>query len=307
MGQALGCVQVQESNVAIVEKCGKFKDVLEPGYHCVPWCLGYNLVGKIPLGLQLLEVRCETKTKDDVFVTVFASVQYRSSVLKEKEGEEEKKKAKKALDDAAKKAFYDLPLTSAKAQIRACVLDVIRDGVTKKDLRIAFNEMEEIAGDVTKKLNQPPMSVNGYEIVQTLILDIDPDVKVKTAMNDKFAATIKNEEIIQRAEAEKKLQIKRAEADAESKCLSGVGVAKQRQAIIDGLKDSVHAFTERVSGATGKDVMNMELATQYFDTMKEMGTSSKASHVFIMHGPDAVKDIATELRDRIIEGDTCKK
>ncbi|GKV08671.1 hypothetical protein SLEP1_g20273 [Rubroshorea leprosula] len=299
MGQALGCVQVQESNVAIVEKCGKFKDVLEPGYHCVPWCLGYNLVGKIPLGLQLLEVRCETKTEDNVFVTVFASVQYRSSVLKEKEREEDKKKAKKA--------FYDLPLTSAKAQIRACVLDVIRDRVTKKDLKTAFNEMEEIAGDVTKKLNQPPISDNGYEIVQTLILDIDPDVKVKAAMNDKFAADIKNKETIERADAEKTLQIKRAEGEAESKKKSGLGIAKQRKAIIDGLNESVHAFTERVSGTTGKDVMDMELATQYFDTMKEMGTSSKASHVFIMHGPDAVKDIATELRDSIIEGDTCKK
>lgn len=107
---------------------------------------------------------------------------------------------------------------------------------------------------------------------------------------------------IKREEAEIELQIKRAKADAETKCLSGVGVAKQRKAIIDGMRDSVQAFTECVPGTTGKDVMDMELVTQYFDTIKEIGTSSKASHVFLLHGPDAVKDISVKLRDDLLQG-----
>lgn len=101
----------------------------------------------------------------------------------------------------------------------------------------------------------------------------------------------------EKAEAEKILQIKRAEGDAESKYLSGLGIARQRQAIVDGLRDSVLAFSENVPGTSAKDVMDMVLVTQYFDTMKEIGASSKSSSVFIPHGPGAVQDIAAQIRD----------
>lgn len=101
----------------------------------------------------------------------------------------------------------------------------------------------------------------------------------------------------EKAEAEKILQIKRAEGDAESKYLAGLGIARQRQAIVDGLRDSVLAFSENVPGTSAKDVMDMVLVTQYFDTMKEIGASSKSSSVFIPHGPGAVKDIAAQIRD----------
>ena len=96
----------------------------------------------------------------------------------------------------------------------------------------------------------------------------------------------------EKAEAEKILQIKKAEGEAESKYLAGVGIARQCQAIVDVLRDSVLAFSENVPGTTAKDIMDMVLVTQYFDTMKEIGASSKSSSVFIPHGPRAVKDVA---------------
>lgn len=105
----------------------------------------------------------------------------------------------------------------------------------------------------------------------------------------------------EKAEAEKILQIKRAEGEAESKYLSGLGIARQRQAIVDGLRDSVLAFSANVPGTTSKDVMDMILVTQYFDTMKEIGASSKATSVFIPHGPGAVKDIASQIRDGLLQ------
>lgn len=104
----------------------------------------------------------------------------------------------------------------------------------------------------------------------------------------------------EKAEAEKVLQIKKAEGEAESKYLSGLGVARQRQAIIDGLRGSVLSFSENVPGTSPKDVMDMVLVTQYFDTMKEIGASSKSSAVFIPHGPSAVKDIATQTRNGLL-------
>lgn len=106
----------------------------------------------------------------------------------------------------------------------------------------------------------------------------------------------------EKAEAEKILQIKRAEGEAESKYLSGLGIARQRQAIVDGLRDSVLGFAVNVPGTTAKDVMDMVLVTQYFDTMKEIGASSKSSAVFIPHGPGAVRDVATQIRDGLLQG-----
>ena len=108
----------------------------------------------------------------------------------------------------------------------------------------------------------------------------------------------------EKAEAEKILQIKRAEGEAESKYLSGLGIARQRQAIVDGLRDSVLAFSQNVPGTSAKDVMDMVLVTQYFDTMKEIGASSKSSSVFIPHGPGAVRDIATQIREGLLQGDS---
>lgn len=108
----------------------------------------------------------------------------------------------------------------------------------------------------------------------------------------------------EKAEAEKILQIKKAEGEAESKYLSGVGIARQRQAIVDGLRDSVVAFSTNVPGTTTKDVLDMILVTQYFDTMKDIGASSKSSSVFIPHGPGAVKDIATQIQDGLLQANS---
>jgi len=98
------------------------------------------------------------------------------------------------------------------------------------------------------------------------------------------------------------LQVKRAEGEAESKYLNGVGIARQRQAIVDGLRDSVIGFSENVPGTSAKDAMDMVLVTQYFDTMKEIGAISKSSAVFIPHGPGAVRDVASQIRDGLLQG-----
>lgn len=105
----------------------------------------------------------------------------------------------------------------------------------------------------------------------------------------------------EKAEAEKIVQIKKAEGEAEAKYLSGVGIARQRQAIVDGLRDSVLGFSVNVPGTTPKDVLDMVLITQYFDTMKEIGAQSKSSSIFIPHGPGAVRDIAEQVRDGLLQ------
>ncbi|KAJ7970947.1 Hypersensitive-induced response protein 1-like [Quillaja saponaria] len=285
MGQALGCIQVDQSNVAIREQFGKFSDVLQPGCHCLPWCLGYQIAGGLSLRVQQLDVHCETKTKDNVFVTVVASVQYR------------------AMAENASDAFYRL--TNTREQIQSYVFDVIRASVPKLELDVVFEQKNDIARAVEDELEKA-MSAYGYEIVQTLIVDIEPDVHVKRAMNEINAAARMRLAANEKAEAEKILQIKRAEGEAESKYLSGLGIARQRQAIVDGLRDSVLAFSENVPGTTAKDIMDMVLVTQYFDTMKEIGASSKSSAVFIPHGPGAVRDVAAQIRDGLLQGNAAQ-
>ncbi|XP_044468964.1 hypersensitive-induced response protein 1-like isoform X2 [Mangifera indica] len=280
MGNLLCCVQVNQSTVAIKERFGRFDEVLEPGCHCLPWCLGSQLAGHLSLRLQQLDVRCETKTKDNVFVNVEASVQYQ------------------ALADKASDAFYKL--SNPRAQIQAYVFDVIRASVPKLDLDDVFEQKKEIAKAVEDELEKA-MSAYGYEIVQTLIVDIEPDDHVKRAMNEINAAARLRVAANEKAEAEKIIQIKRAEGEAESKYLSGVGIARQRQAIVDGLRDSVLGFSENVPGTTAKDVLDIVLITQYFDTMKEIGASSKSSSVFIPHGPGAVHDVAAQIRDGLLQ------
>ncbi|KAG6753992.1 hypothetical protein POTOM_042000 [Populus tomentosa] len=323
MGNLCCCVQVDQSSVAIKETFGKFEAVLDPGCHCLPWFLGSQLAGHLSLRLQQLDVRCETKTKDNVFVNVVASIQYR------------------ALADKASDAFYKL--TNTRTQIQAYVFDVIRASVPKLNLDDVFEQKNEIAKAVEDELGKA-MSAYGYEIVQTLIVDIEPDEHVKRAMNEINAVTFMilligffcdiNVERFQnlcmcrssafpdkpvsfsaarlrvaaneKAEAEKILQIKRAEGEAESKYLSGLGIARQRQAIVDGLRDSVLGFSENVPGTSAKDVMDMVLVTQYFDTMKEIGAASKSSTVFIPHGPGAIRDVATQIRDGLLQASAHK-
>uniref|UniRef100_A0A804JPX7 Band 7 domain-containing protein n=1 Tax=Musa acuminata subsp. malaccensis TaxID=214687 RepID=A0A804JPX7_MUSAM len=304
MGQAFCCIQVDQSTVAMRETFGKFDHVLEPGCHFLPWCLGKQIAGYLSLRVQQLDVRCETKTKDNVFVTVVASIQYN------------------AIADQASDAFYRL--SNTKEQIQSYVFDVIRASVPKLNLDDVFEQKNDIARAVEDELGKviclstavfyvftissafclcdQAMSSYGYKIVQTLIVDIEPDNHVKKAMNEINAASRMRVAANEKAEAEKILQIKRAEGEAESKYLSGLGIARQRQAIVDGLRDSVLAFSVNVPGTTAKDVMDMVLVTQYFDTMKEIGASSKSSSVFIPHGPGAVRDIASQVRDGLLQG-----
>lgn len=149
MGNAFCCVQVDQSTVAIRERFGKFDEVLDPGCHCVPWLLGCQIAGDLSLRLQQLDVRCETKTKDNVFVNVVASVQYRAL-------------AKKASD-----AFYKL--SNTRTQIQAYVFDVIRASVPKLDLDDVFEQKNDIAKAVEEELEKVRVtSVENHQIFSCL-------------------------------------------------------------------------------------------------------------------------------------------
>lgn len=276
---------VQQQTVAIVQRLGKFDRLAEAGLHIrVPFI--EKVAGTVNLRVQQLDVEVETKTRDNVFVRVIVSVQYY------------------VLADKVYDAFYKLD--DPVNQIKAFVFDVVRARVPKIKLDDVFEKKDEIAGAVKNELSQV-MDDFGYGIVKTLVTDIDPDAKVKEAMNEINAAQRMRAAATEKGEAEKIMQVKAAEADAEAKALSGRGVADQRQAIVEGLRESVDEFQRTVPGTSPQDVMNLILMTQYFDMLKDIGQSSKANTILLPHSPGHVADVSSQLRDAIITGNAASR
>ena len=263
---------VRTYTAGIVERFGKYNRIARPGLQfLVPWC---ETVRFIDLQVRQAAVNVETKSKDNVFVTIPVSVQYQ--VVEEK-----------VFD-----AYYKL--SDPQRQIESYVFNSILGHVPTLTLDEAFEQMQQISVAVKKDLDDV-MDTFGYNILRALVTDIVPDAKVKAAMNDINAAQREQIAAQARGEADKILKVKQAEAEAESKALQGDGVARQRQAIIKGLQSSVEQFKSAVEGSTARDVMAMVLLTQYFDTMREVGVMGKSATIFLPSSPGTVNDLMTQI------------
>jgi len=273
-----GCID--QASVGVVERWGRFEHIAEPGYHFFNPLAGQWLAGVLSTRIDSLDVKIETKTKDNVFVQLVCSIQYRV--------------VKAAADDA----FYELQ--NPREQIQAYVFDVVRALVPMMTLDALFEQKGEVAKSVLEELEKV-MGAYGYSIEHILMVDILPDPSVRKAMNEINAAQRLQLASVYKGEAEKILQVKRAEAEAESKYLGGVGVARQRQAITDGLRENIMNFSSKVEGTSAKEVMDLIMITQYFDTMRDLGNSSKNTTVFLPHGPGHVRDISDQIRNGLME------
>jgi regulator of protease activity HflC (stomatin/prohibitin superfamily) len=263
---------VRTYTAGIVERFGKYNRIARPGLQfLVPWC---ETVRFIDLQVRQAAVNVETKTKDNVFVTIPVSVQYQ--VVEEK-----------VFD-----AYYKL--SDPQRQIESYVFNSILGHVPTLTLDEAFEQMQQISVAVKKDLDDV-MDTFGYNILRALVTDIVPDAKVKAAMNDINAAQREQIAAQARGEADKILKVKQAEAEAESKALQGDGTARQRQAIIKGLQQSVEEFKGAVEGSTAKDVIAMVLMTQYFDTLREVGVTGKSATLFLPSSPGTVNDMMTQI------------
>jgi len=263
------CVCVRTQEVAIVEDLGQFKRLLDPGFHCICFPLA-QVAGTLSLRIQQLDVFCETKTKDNVFIKTTVAVQYR------------------VITESAYDAYYRL--SDPRGQIQSYVFDVIRSTVPKMDLDDAFANKSQIADATLNQLSQV-MRDYGYEIMNTLVTDMSPDERVKASMNEINASKRLKEAASHKAEADKVMQVKNAEADAEARYLSGMGVARQRKAIVEGLQSSVSDFSGEVAGTTPKDVMDILLLTQYFDTLTAVG----AKNMILEHDPQTVASLQKQV------------
>ena len=276
---------VNTSQVAIITRFGKFLRVAEAGLN---WKTPYidTVAGLVSLRVNQINLTMETKTKDNVFVTIPISVQNRV-------------RPEKVYD-----AFYKL--ADPVAQIKSYVEQVILGHVPSMTLDEVFASQSSIAAAVKQELDSD-MAAFGYEIVNVLVTDIVPDAKVKSAMNDINAAQREQVAATARGEADKILVVKKAEAEAESKALQGQGIANQRKAIVEGLQVSIEQFQKAVEGATSRDVMQLVLVTQYFDTLKSIGENDKTNTLFLAHSPGAVKEVSDQILNSMLVAQNANK
>ncbi len=247
---------VKQQTAAVVERLGKFQRIANAGLHFkIP--LVDRIAGHVDLRTEQLDVDVETKTEDNVFVSMPVAVQY--FVMPEK----------------VKDAFYRL--SNPEQQIQAYVLDVVRGEVPEIGLDDLFKNKDKVAKAVKERLTET-MKEFGYSIVQTLVTDINPDEKVKESMNEINAAQRFRKAAQDKGEGEKILKVKAAEADAESKRLQGKGTADQRREIVKGLEDSVEKFA-KATKLPPKEVLALVMETQRIDMLREIG--GDGSTIFI--------------------------
>jgi regulator of protease activity HflC (stomatin/prohibitin superfamily) len=275
---------VNTAQVAVITRFGKFLRVADPGLN---WKVPFfdTVAGIVSLRVNQISLTMETKTKDNVFVTIPISVQNRV-------------RPEKVFD-----AYYKL--SDPTAQIQSYVEQVILGHVPGMTLDEVFASQSSIAAAVKQELDAD-MATFGFEIVNVLVTDIVPDAKVKSAMNDINAAQREQVAANARGEAEKILVVKKAEAEAESKALQGQGIANQRKAIIEGLQNSIEQFQKVVDGTSSKEVMQLVLVTQYFDTLKSIGESDKTNTLFLAHTPSAVKDVSEQIMESMLVAERAK-
>src|SRR6266581_4424143 len=269
---------VNTAQVAVITRFGRFLRTAEAGLN---WKTPYidSVAGLVSLRVNQITLTMETKTKDNVFVTIPISVQNR------------------VRPDRVYDAFYKL--SDPTAQIKSYVEQVILGHVPGMTLDEVFASQSSIAAAVKQELDAD-MSAFGYEIVNVLVTDIVPDAKVKSAMNDINAAQREQVAASARGEADKILVVKKAEAEAESKALQGQGIANQRRAIIEGLQSSIEQFQKVVEGASAREVMQLVMVTQYFGTLKSIGESDKTNTLFLSHSPASVKDVSDQILQAMV-------
>ena len=262
---------VKQQSAAVVERFGKFVSVRHSGLQIkIP--IVDRVAGRLSLRIQQLDVVVETKTKDDVFVKVKVSVQY------------------KVIKDKVYDAFYKLDFP--QDQITSYVFDVVRAEVPKMILDDVFEKKDDIAIAVKSELNDA-MKNYGFDIIKTLVTDIDPDAQVKESMNRINASEREKVAAQFEGDAQRILIVERAKAEAESKRLQGQGIADQRREIARGLEDSVKVLNN--VDINSQEASALIVVTQHYDTLQSVGSASNSNLILMPNSPQAGSEMLNNM------------
>ena len=267
----LGLFIVKQQTAAIIERFGRFLVIRKPGLHIkIPFI--DRIAGRLSLKILQLDVIVETKTKDDVFVKLKVSVQY------------------KVLPEKVYDAFYKLDFP--QDQITSYVFDVVRAEVPKMKLDDVFEKKDDIANAVKGELNDAMINY-GYDIIKALVTDIDPDQQVKEAMNRINAAEREKVAAQYEGDAARILIVEKAKAEAESKRLQGQGIADQRREIARGLEESVDVLNN--VGINSQEASALIVVTQHYDTLQSIGEETNSNLILLPNSPQAGSDMLNNM------------
>ena len=262
---------VRQQSAAVVERFGKFVNVRHSGLQIkIP--IIDRVSGRVSLRVQQLDVVVETKTKDDVFVKIKVSVQY------------------KVIKDKVFDAFYKLDFP--QDQITSYVFDVVRAEVPKMILDDVFEKKDDIAIAVKSELNDSMLNY-GFDIIKTLVTDIDPDAQVKDSMNRINASEREKVAAQFEGDAQRILIVERAKAEAESKRLQGQGIADQRREIARGLEDSVKVLNG--VNINSQEASALIVVTQHYDTLQSVGSASNSNLILMPNSPQAGSEMLNNM------------
>jgi len=262
---------VKQQTAAIIETFGRFSSVKQSGLHVkIPFV--QRISGRLSLKIQQLDVIIETKTLDDVFVKLKVSVQFK--VIKEKVSD----------------AFYKLDYPHD--QITSYVFDVVRAEVPKMKVDDVFVKKDDVAIAVKSELNDAMMDY-GYDIIKTLVTDIDPDAQVKAAMNRINAADREKTAAQYEGDAARILIVEKAKAEAESKRLQGMGIADQRREIARGLEESVEVLNK--VGINSQEASALIVVTQHYDTLQSIGQETNSNLILLPNSPQAGSQMLNDM------------
>lgn len=267
---------VHTQEAVIVERFGKFKRVAHAGLNFKTPFID-NITRPVSLRVQQLEVNIESKTKDNVFVTVPVAVQYQIQ------------------QDQVVAAYYEL--SNPEAQIRSYVFDTVRSALSGLELDAAFESKDDIARSVEQTLSAS-MQKFGFNIINTLVQDISPDQRVRDSMNSINAAQRDRVAAQSLAEADKIKRVTQAEAEAESKRLQGEGVAAQRKAIALGIAEQYEMLRKVGIENSAEQLL---LMTQYFDTLQDVARNGRSNVLYLPSNPGAVGSMGDEIRSAMLQ------
>jgi regulator of protease activity HflC (stomatin/prohibitin superfamily) len=272
---------VEQQERAIVERFGKFVRVAGPGLQRkTPFV--ERVAGRMSLQVEQLNAEIETKTKDNVFVFVKLAVQYKVG----------------ADPQQVQDAFFKLD--SPEVQIQSYAFDVVRSHIPSMDLDEAYADADTIAMHIQETLHRQ-MADYGYEIVKALVTNIEPDQRVKDAMNNINASQRNQIAASAQGDAQKTLAVKKAEGEKETMRLQGEGVAAERKAIAQGLHESLEIIAQH--GLDPREAMALVALTQYTDMIRALGEGSRTNTILLPHGPAAVANLMSQLREDVLVGD----
>lgn len=262
---------VKQQTAAVIERFGKFQSIRHSGLQIKIPVID-RVAGRLSLKIQQLDVIVETKTLDDVFVRLKVSVQY------------------KVIRDKVYEAFYKLDYPHD--QITSYVFDVVRAEVPKMRLDDVFVKKDDIAIAVKSELNDA-MQEYGYDIIKTLVTDIDPDAQVKEAMNRINAAEREKVAAQFEGDAQRILIVEKAKAEAESKRLQGQGIADQRREIARGLEESVEVLNK--VGINSQEASALIVVTQHYDTLQAIGGETNSNLILLPNSPQAGSNMLNDM------------